>query len=479
MGNNVVYVGIPGADTDINIGNNIGNNIDVKYNTEIEQKVLQTKDMFSQISSNADILEDGKIDIYKRLKFAKLILCKSSPTNLIKVEKFLTDIIRGDTTDYMTKINILEEFQVQNGMMLRKAVEWIYCTAIELYWIVFQNCTATDHKVISGTFLLRNEAPAHIKQGVINNFRQLAFQNINNIFHLTQLADALIHCGEADLAVIGNDLLARLRQLEAKILENKNLNFYQGGNGHMNNGKNLVYNDSQNVHDNNINESAKQAIIILSKDIHDSKFAHNILNKEPLEVIKYVRQIFPALSNKIIKSLDRIAVDHAYFTKNCKLRLRDIFQRVYNRIMNFMEGDMQKEALIRFKNELEEMSGLCSTGHMTRLINVLSGFPDDKGGLNTLKISWESQVSANIYARIQTRLKADESGELITAMISSNLEERKIYTDFLEKIRGEIYDELLAENKPYFDNGTSTGDNFTYEKFESWFNKDYNKRMAV
>jgi hypothetical protein len=49
----------------------------------------------------------------------------------------------------------------------------------------------------------------------------------------------------------------------------------------------------------------------------------------------------------------------------------------------------------RLLEELEEMSGTCSSGFASRLINVISGF-----GEFSIRISWGDQIKANLFGRL-------------------------------------------------------------------------------
>ena len=58
-------------------------------------------------------------------------------------------------------------------------------------------------------------------------------------------------------------------------------------------------------------------------------------------------------------------------------------------------GDRPEEIQKRLLQELEEMSGTCSSGFASRLVNVFSGF-----GSFGIRISWEDQVKANFMGRL-------------------------------------------------------------------------------
>ena len=94
--------------------------------------------------------------------------------------------------------------------------------------------------------------------------------------------------------------------------------------------------------------------------------------------------------DKVELSLKRIDFDRALYNT---VRLSDILIRLWAYIHSSPHKD---EMLNRLIEELEEMSGTCSSGFIGRLANVISGFEE------TLKvtISFEDQLVANFAGRL-------------------------------------------------------------------------------
>jgi hypothetical protein len=63
------------------------------------------------------------------------------------------------------------------------------------------------------------------------------------------------------------------------------------------------------------------------------------------------------------------------------------------------ESEFKYEMIKRLLEELDEMSGTCSSGFVSRLVNVLSGF-DEK---LSIRISYEDQIIANMNGRLNVR----------------------------------------------------------------------------
>jgi hypothetical protein len=90
-------------------------------------------------------------------------------------------------------------------------------------------------------------------------------------------------------------------------------------------------------------------------------------------------------------SLNRIEMDRALYSK-FNSTLVNILIKVWTYITGHEhEIEMRKRLL----QELEEMSGTCSSGYASRLINVISGF-----GEFSIRISWGDQIKANFSGRL-------------------------------------------------------------------------------
>lgn len=169
-------------------------------------------------------------------------------------------------------------------------------------------------------------------------------------------------------------------------------------------------------------------------------------------------------------ALDRITTDFAIFTDIYRFRLRDILQRVWNRIINRMDDETREEAIKRLYDELNDMNGMCSTGHMSRIVNVLSGL-----GLKTVTISWSAQICANIKARLNNEIKniedEDYKGDIIIAMCEENNE---IYKKFISDCKDKIYNILRDEFLHVFDKDMDGMEILNEEKFKNIFEEYYN-----
>lgn len=173
-----------------------------------------------------------------------------------------------------------------------------------------------------------------------------------------------------------------------------------------------IFDNAQNVHTDDIEESITEAIEFLSSietktitNIPGSPFIdfdyvkkqiNNILQKDKPKKDSKEYKNFENKKDAIKISLNRIYLDRALYSK-FKFTLINILLKVWTYICSHdSEIDMKKRLL----EELVEMSGTCSSGFAGRLVNVISGFGDFN-----LKISWRDQIIANFTGRLNAKVR--------------------------------------------------------------------------
>jgi hypothetical protein len=105
---------------------------------------------------------------------------------------------------------------------------------------------------------------------------------------------------------------------------------------------------------------------------------------------------FHNYSDKIQIALNRINVDRILYSK-FNQTLVNILLKVWTYLSEHESCDVMKQ---RMFEELWDMSGTCSSGFASRLVNVISGF----GNFN-MRISWEDQIVANFTGRLNARAR--------------------------------------------------------------------------
>ena len=205
-----------------------------------------------------------------------------------------------------------------------------------------------------------------------------------------------------------------------------------------------IYNDTQNIHNHELN---KQAMDIASVLVSSELLGKNTLNVENILENTYID--YELYKDKIKKSLNRIETDPAKFKNDMTIKL------VYDKICQYIIKSKHKDELIkRLGDELVEMSGLCSTGHLTRLLNSIQGFDDTPENLK-ITMSFVDEIYANIQNFLNKELQNDTNTEqLLDDMISDIHHEKKRYNDFIAKKLNQKYKELKTEYDGLIDETT-------------------------
>ena len=172
-----------------------------------------------------------------------------------------------------------------------------------------------------------------------------------------------------------------------------------------------VYEDSQNVHNSTINQNVKNCALYLHKiSTSDQKLPDFIS----------VKTHFESLFGFYPKVFKRIETDNA--TYNIGINLQTIFLCVWVWINKHPSQD---ELLIRMNQEFTEMEGYCSTGFLSRLINIIQGYTEDENLI--IKISNYDQHKAVIKHYLDTILSENPN------MLDEMLDKTKTFISFILK----------------------------------------------
>jgi hypothetical protein len=196
-----------------------------------------------------------------------------------------------------------------------------------------------------------------------------------------------------------------------------------------------IYSDSQNVHDSSINDSVWKSIkVILEEALVDDPEVSVKMN----DFYYQMKRLYET-DPKIQTALQRIERDRSVFTRENKgVTLRVTLHQLMDRVLGYIyqqPKDTQKELLRRTAEELREMSGLCATGHLSRIVNILVGFHP----YISIQITEEKRIRTLFTQLLQKYImeekKADElMSELIAprGLMMSFMETRR--KDFLQEI---------------------------------------------
>ena len=151
-------------------------------------------------------------------------------------------------------------------------------------------------------------------------------------------------------------------------------------------------------------------------------------------------------NDKIAVAMKRIFMDRALYSK-FNNSLLNILLKIYTYIQ--MQEDIKEELYKRMLQELEAMSGTCSSGFASRLVNIISGF----GNFN-IRISFQDQIISNFTGRLNAKARAitnsdsifrlDRAEDVVELWLLNN--ETRLRIEKKLKIR-DIVVEFLSENR--------------------------------
>lgn len=189
-------------------------------------------------------------------------------------------------------------------------------------------------------------------------------------------ADVLLQLGSSNIKLLGRQIINELG-----IEDNTQVK--------------TIFSNTQNVHTMEVEESVLEILEFLETVPNSKKpIEFNTIQNKIKDYLKTERQdsqIVTEREKNIMIALNRIQIDRVLYSKYNNT-LSNILIKIWTYILNH---EHEEEMYKRLLEELEEMSGTCSTGFVSRLVNVISGF-----GKFNMRISWEDQITANFAGRI-------------------------------------------------------------------------------
>ena len=179
-----------------------------------------------------------------------------------------------------------------------------------------------------------------------------------------------------------------------------------------------VFDNAQNVHTDTVEESVAEVLEFLST------LSILEINNIPIEFEFVSGKIEKILSDRDCKDCKNKKDDEDYCSEDCEIQFqkhknihialnricmdRILYSKFNNTLINILlkiwtfitDNEHEEEMIERLLEELNEMSGTCSSGFASRLVNVISGF-----GRFNIKISFEEQIVANFTGRLNARAR--------------------------------------------------------------------------
>jgi Leucine-rich repeat (LRR) protein len=236
----------------------------------------------------------------------------------------------------------------------------------------------------------------------IGQLTNLTYLNIN-FNQLTQLPIQLINLRQCNIYYDNNPIEYIPPPLRRFLNQQKNVTTG-------------VYNDTQNVHDHNIQESIKNSIYSIMND--KLEINNNIVNQQIVED--------NILESEVKQQLADYITDNQVHS-NYQITFQELLTNVWQRITVHKDSLEIKKIL---NNEMQDGLCMCFTGRLSRLINCLNGFYDDI----EIKIHDNQQIG-NIILLIKNKLETN--GELNIQQwkteVEKELKERQYKTEEIEE----------------------------------------------
>jgi hypothetical protein len=203
-----------------------------------------------------------------------------------------------------------------------------------------------------------------------------------------------------------------------------------------------IYKHQQNVHKSSIQASSKSLLEVIVKHAVESKRSWNEIKSHILQCNDAIECVLDRIEN------DRIQIPLSNTSESLQYYLRDIFTAVVNYIDTQPTSDLLFRRLI---DEMIDMKDTCTTGYFVRLANLFSGIEHEYNYL-TITIDWSEQISANLLAAIERKIRIDPKGEdIMVELASSNIQDTPHLARFIQQHISALRDELYIEFKEHIE----------------------------
>jgi hypothetical protein len=180
--------------------------------------------------------------------------------------------------------------------------------------------------------------------------------------------------------------------------------------------------------------------------ISKTKTKKNKKLEQDIKKYEETKKNYNEKEDKIKVSLNRIFMDRALYSNyNCSLL--HILLKIWTYLTTHKyENDMKQ----RLQEELIDMSGTCSSGFASRLVNVISGFGDFN-----LTISWRDQLVANFTGRLNAKARDIASKEKLHVntklynIIAIDEEKKEDMIKLLEDFQGKVLEEMTINTNDF------------------------------
>lgn len=208
-----------------------------------------------------------------------------------------------------------------------------------------------------------------------------------------------------------------------------------------------VYDNAQNVHNVEVEKSVKECLEFLHtfniQKIDGKEITYDYVKNTILNLVEEGNE---ETKDRVNLALNRIELDRALYSEmHCTLS--HALLRIWTYIVGHKDADEMKKRMVQ---ELCEMADTCSSGFISRLCNVISGFGDF-----SIRISWRDQIIANLNGRLNKRIRDMDDLKMQENVLSEMTIKSSEYQDrcnFLEFFRNNVLsirEEMHLEFREY------------------------------
>ena len=281
------------------------------------------------------------------------------------------------------------------------------------------------------------------RMDVLEYILNIADDKNETVYARAECADMLANFGEGNEVFFGKKIMEELGTLYDESLHK------------------TIYTNAQNVHSETIQESIIKIIRSLRKEFSNIKSVQT--QKYTLEDIQ--KQLEDVMSKEEKRDLSpfffRVMTDPSRYER---LSLADILILVYYKIQTFSD-DIKQTCIKRLFEEVKETDNTCTTGYLSRIINVLSGFVE--GEEFSMRIDPKDELRSAVFARVHAKIRSLPD---------------QLRNDILESVSGDdksMFDEFIEYYSPEEELWNEYKEIMKEEDFKTIYNKCIEEYKAI
>jgi len=228
---------------------------------------------------------------------------------------------------------------------------------------------------------------------ILDKFEELFNNPDTDLYTKMEIADIFLLNNRE---IRGQEMVNELRDLEYRLVVNNE----DAADVQRYNRLNSIYGDSQNVHHTDINTSVMKVCVAL---FNLEPVGALILTEvtEELNSVATVKQL-----SSISKVLERIQIDESRFKYIDENKVQTVFSMydVFTVVWQYIcKHKSRKELCLRLVEEIHAMAKYCSTGHVSRFINVIQGYTENED--LCLRISDSTRIKSIITYKLNNLMR--------------------------------------------------------------------------